>query len=120
MGKTQWIQAFTYLPGPSGRDKSSTGIADRYACFISTDGQQWQEVANGEFSNIMANPVEQVITLKQVVAARYFKFSVLHAIGGKGVSIAELGVLPGKPVRPGLQPDGSRIARVLYCRRRAL
>jgi alpha-L-fucosidase len=89
LGALQNISAFTYLPR---QDKKAIGIADRYIFYISTDGQTWQQVAAGEFSNIQSNPVEQSVTLAQPVKARYFKFSVLHVTKGNGVAIAELGI----------------------------
>jgi len=50
-------------------------------------------VADGEFSNIKSNPVEQVITLDHPHDARYFKFTARHVISGSGAAVAELGVL---------------------------
>jgi alpha-L-fucosidase len=89
MGSTILIKAFTYLPR---QDKKSAGIADKYAYFVSDDGENWKQVASGEFSNIKANPVEQLVSLDHAVAARYFKFSVQHVTNGNGITIAELGV----------------------------
>jgi len=89
MGKTHAIKAFTYLPR---QDKKTEGIADKYAYFVSDDAIHWKEVISGEFSNIKANPVEQVVILGTIVTARYFKFSVLHVVSGNGIAIAELGV----------------------------
>lgn len=43
--------------------------------------------------NIEANPVQQLIILEKRVVARYFKFSALRINNGKGVSVAELGVV---------------------------
>ena len=88
MGKANSIKAFTYLPR---QDKKTAGIADKYAYFVSDDGMQWKQVAAGEFSNITANPVEQLVQLEQPVIARYFKFSVQHVVNGNGITIAELG-----------------------------
>jgi alpha-L-fucosidase len=89
MGREQTIRAFTYLPR---QDKKTDGIADRYIFYIGTDGVNWQKVSEGEFSNINANPVEQVVPLEQPVKARYFRFSIGHVVGGNGVAVAELGV----------------------------
>lgn len=89
LGKEQTITAFTYLPR---QDKQTPGIVDRYALYTSTNGQIWDPVAKGEFSNIQSNPIEQVVTLAQPVKARYFKFSVLHVTKGNGLAVAELGI----------------------------
>ena len=90
MGKTQPVKAFTYLPR---NDKRPDGLVDSYAYSISDDGVNWQQVAEGEFSNIKSNPIEQVITLDHVYTARYFKFTARHVISGNGVTVAELGIL---------------------------
>jgi len=90
MGTQQTIKGFTYLPRP---DKKVDGLIDRYAFYTSVDGQDWQKVGQGEFSNIAANPIQQVVLFKAPVNARYFKFSALSVIEGKGVSVAELGIL---------------------------
>jgi alpha-L-fucosidase len=92
MGNVQTIKAFTYLPR---QDKKIEGIADKYTYSISMDGEHWEQVTTGEFSNIKANPVEQLIQLDHVVKARYFKFSVLHVVGGNGIAVAELGAIAG-------------------------
>jgi len=89
MKKTQVIRAFTYLPR---QDKKLGGIADGYIFYTSEDGATWQKVAEGEFANIRANPLEQLVPLSQPVNARYFKFAVTHSVSGSGVVIAELGV----------------------------
>jgi len=89
MGKAQSIRTFTYLPR---QDKQTDGMADRYVFYTSKDGVTWQKVAEGEFSNIRSNPVEQVVQLSHAVVARYFKFSILRVVGGNGVTVAEVGV----------------------------
>jgi alpha-L-fucosidase len=89
MGKAGTIRAFTYLPR---QDKKTDGIADRYAFYTSEDGTSWQKATEGEFANIRSNPLEQVVRLDHPVSARYFKFSILHTVGGNGVTVAEVGV----------------------------
>jgi alpha-L-fucosidase len=90
MGKEQLVKAFTYLPR---QDRKTAGIVDRYAFYTSEDGKDWEKVKQGEFSNIAANPLQQLVLLKSPVKARYFRFSALHTIGERGVSVAELGVV---------------------------
>ena len=90
MGKEQLVKAFTYLPR---QDRKTASIVDRYAFYTSENGKDWQKAKQGEFSNIAANPLQQLVLLKSPVRARYFRFSALHAIGEKGVSAAELGVV---------------------------
>ena len=50
-------------------------------------------MAEGEFSNIAANPVEQTVPLKNPERARYFRFTGLHAVEKNHVSAAEVGVI---------------------------
>ncbi|MDR6943545.1 alpha-L-fucosidase [Mucilaginibacter pocheonensis] len=89
MGQNQQIKAFSYLPR---QDKQSEGTVDRYNYYVSADGKDWQKVASGEFSNIKSNPIEQTVTLPQIVNARYFKFEAVHVIAGNGITVAELSV----------------------------
>jgi len=89
MGKVQAIRAFTYLPR---QDKKMDGIADRYVFYTSNDGINWVKVVEGEFANIRANPLEQVVSPDHPVSARYFRLSILHVVAGNGVTVAEVGV----------------------------
>jgi alpha-L-fucosidase len=89
MGKPQSLKAFTYLPR---QDKKTEGTVDKYAFSVSNDGVHWDRIAVGEFSNIRANPVEQVIRPEHPVQVRYFKFSAMHVISGNGITVAELGI----------------------------
>jgi alpha-L-fucosidase len=90
MTKAQNLTGFTYLPR---QDKKTGGLIDQYAFFTSSDGESWQQVAQGEFSNIKSNPVEQLVEFKQPVNARFIKFKALHVINGNGVTIAEIGLI---------------------------
>lgn len=90
MGKTQSIKAFTYLPR---QDKKNEGLIGRYAFYTSADGARWEKAIEGDFHNIEANPVQQLVLLEHPIKARYFKFSALHINTGKGVSVAELGII---------------------------
>jgi alpha-L-fucosidase len=90
LNKPQELKGFTYLPR---QDKKLDGLIDQYAFFTSNDGENWQPVAQGEFSNIKSNPVEQLIEFKQTVNAGYIKFKALHVISGNGTTIAELSVM---------------------------
>lgn len=89
MGKIQLVHAFTYLPR---QDKKAGGIVTRFSYAVSNDGQHWEQVIKGEFSNIKANPVLQETRLSQPVKARYFKFSALDISSGNGMAVAELGI----------------------------
>ena len=93
MGESVNIAAFTYLPRQDG---TPHGMTDRYRIELSRDAKRWVKIAEGEFSNIRANPVEQTIPLKAPVAARYFRFIGLHAVELNHVSAAEVGVIPAR------------------------
>lgn len=88
MGKEMTIASFSYLP----RQNGTGGIVKNYQWQTSTDNTTWTTVAEGEFSNIKSNPVEQNITLKAAVKARYFKFIGKTSVDGNYISAAELGV----------------------------
>ncbi|TWR31127.1 hypothetical protein FPZ43_01200 [Mucilaginibacter pallidiroseus] len=88
MGAEHAITAFTYLPR---QDKKTDVLISAYSFAVSIDGTNWQTVADGEFSNIKSNPVEQVSQLKTPVKARYFKIIANKVISGEGISIAEVG-----------------------------
>jgi alpha-L-fucosidase len=90
MSSEKLIKAFAYLPR---QDKKTAGIVDSYIFWTSTDGTNWVKSAEGEFSNIKSNPIEQTVTLKQSVKAKYFKFTVTRVVSGNGVSVAELGII---------------------------
>ena len=89
MGQAHALTGFLYLPRQDGRPD---GIVTKYAISVSADGHDWgQPVAQGEFGNIAANPVQQRVKFKAAVTARYFRFTALEA-SGKGVTVAEIGV----------------------------
>jgi len=89
MGNEAQIAAFLYMPR---RDGTSRAIVDQYEYHVSRDGTTWTKVAEGEFSNIVNNPIQQVVELNEPVMARYFKFTALHGANGVPVCAAELGV----------------------------
>jgi alpha-L-fucosidase len=68
-------------------------MTDRYRFEISRDGKRWVQIAEGEFPNIKANPIEQIVPLSPPVVARYFRFTGLHAVEKNHVSAAEVGVI---------------------------
>lgn len=92
MGETLKLRAFTYLPRQDG---TNNGMTDRYKFEISTDGKKWEKVAEGEFGNLRANPIEQTVAFPPQ-NARYFRFTGTHALEKNHVSAAEIGVLEAK------------------------
>jgi alpha-L-fucosidase len=53
----QTISTFRYLPPQDNKD----GIITHYTLWGSTDWNNWQKLATGEFSNIVNNPIWQTI-----------------------------------------------------------
>ena len=92
MGESLKLRAFTYLPRQDG---TFAGMTDRYKFELSADGKSWKQVAEGEFGNLRANPIEQTIAFPPQ-NARYFRFTGTHALEKNHVSAAEIGVLEAK------------------------
>ena len=91
-GKEQEFGGFTYL---SRSDATTRGIVDQYELYVSADGQTWgAPVAKGEFGNIKANPIQQVVTFAKPAKGRFVKFVGLHSADGNHISLAEFGLLP--------------------------
>ena len=84
------VSAFTYLPRQDG---TAHGMTDKYRFELSRDGKRWVTMAEGEFPNIRANPIEQTVPLKKPVSARFLRFTGLHALEKNHVSAAEIGVI---------------------------
>lgn len=80
------ISSFAYLPRQDGK---TIAMTSRYRVDLSTDGKTWSKVAEGEFGNLRANPVEQVITIEPR-KARYFRFTSTAALDATGSSAAEI------------------------------
>ena len=90
MGRTIPVAAVYYVPR---RDGTSRGTVKSYELCLSQDGKHWgKPVAQGEFSNIQANPVRQKIVLAQPIPARFFRFTAKDAVEGNHIVVAELGV----------------------------
>ncbi len=80
------ISGFSYLPRQDGETQAMTS---RYSVELSTDGENWEMVSEGEFGNLRANPVEQIISFTPQ-KARYFRFTSTAALDGTGSSAAEV------------------------------
>lgn len=89
LGQSQTIAGFSYLPR---QDNGKEGLVSQYSFAVSDDGVNFREVSGGEFSNIVANPVEQWVKFDQPLTARYIRFTALRVNVGSGVGIAEIGV----------------------------
>lgn len=90
MKKTVEVASFSYLPRQDGK---TYGMTDQYKLDLSTDGESWKTAAEGEFSNLRANPVELKVNFKPQ-KARYFRFVSRRALDGKASSVAEITLYP--------------------------
>ena len=70
MGVEQLLGGFVYAPA-DGVATEATAV--RYTVSVSADGESWQQVSEGEFGNIINNPVPQVVKLPSAVSARYVR-----------------------------------------------
>jgi alpha-L-fucosidase len=73
LGNTCNLCGFKYLPD---QNRWSSGIITDYQCYVSDDNKEWKKVNQGEFSNIINNPVLQVRNFSPV-AARFIKLRAL-------------------------------------------
>ncbi len=62
-------------------------LPDKWELRASTDGKNWgAPIASGEFGNLLANPVEQFVSLeKPLENVRYLKFTPTHAVKGEAL-----------------------------------
>ena len=92
MGKEEVIAGFCYAPV---EEDDLTGTIYKYHFYVSTDGQNWVKCdANGEFSNIMHNPVPYFVRFGKTYNARYFKLEPTAEINAeKKTSIGDVGIL---------------------------
>lgn len=90
--QTVKIAGFRYLP-IQGDDKA--GTVYNYKFYVSNDGKNWTECScSGEFSNIMHNPILQIVEFGKTYEARYFRFEALSEIDSRDfVTVGELGLI---------------------------
>ena len=92
LGKTVTLASFTYAPAKA---EAKPTMAFRYKFFVSEDGKTWKEVpTNGEFSNIMHNPLPQTVTLGQKIQARFIKLEATTPTATTAkIEMNEIGVM---------------------------
>lgn len=86
--KSQLIKGISYVPDPT----NGQGNITHYALYGSQNGNDWQLIQEGEFSNIEANPRPQRINIpKDKGQLRYLKLVPKRWVGnGHQVRIADL------------------------------
>ena len=85
----QTVTAFRYLPPQGTRD----GLITHYTLWTSTNWQDWQKVASGEFSNIVNNPIWQTIRLDKPVKARILRFEADRLAEGERMGYGDVEVV---------------------------
>lgn len=89
LGREYNLTGFTFWPM---QERWSFGIFTGYEFEVSTNGKQWQLVAQGEFSNIVNNPVEQRISFA-VSRGRFIKLRAINVQGeDPRAAFGEIGV----------------------------
>ena len=83
-GEERTFRGFAYTPDQS---RWASGVVTRYR--VSVDGRT---AAEGEFSNIVNNPVEQVVDFEPL-RGRTVRFEALSLAAGDRPGIAEFSVL---------------------------
>ncbi|MDY3267975.1 MAG: alpha-L-fucosidase [Phocaeicola sp.] len=92
LGETIGVSGFSYSPA-LGDDLSGTIF--KYNFYVSKDGMNWNKcVSNGEFSNIMHNPIPYFVRFGKKFDARYIKLEPISEINGENkTSVSEIGIL---------------------------
>lgn len=91
LGKEVTLKGFTYAPL---NEQAKPTMAYRYKFYVSLDGSNWKEVScNGEFSNIMHNPLPQTVLFGQKARARFMKLEATTPDAAPAVvALEEIGV----------------------------
>lgn len=89
LGEIQDLFGFEYLPMSDEPER----VVSQYEFYISTDGEKWKKVAEGEFGNIRNNPIAQKVNFEEG-RGRYIKFQPVKTLGaGDQYVIGEIGVV---------------------------
>lgn len=91
LGKEVSLKGFTYAPL---NEQAKPTMAYRYTFYVSMDGKSWTKVpTNGEFSNIMHNPLPQTVKFAQPQKARFIKLDATTPDAAAAiVEMEEIGV----------------------------
>lgn len=89
-GSEHNLLSFTYAPINADY---KTNIAFKYSVKVSLDGSHWTEVINnGEFSNIVNNPIPQTISFDKAIKARFVRIEATSPNAEKAtIEVNELG-----------------------------
>ena len=91
LGTTTTIKGFTYTPT---QGRWASGIITHYSFYGSTDGKHWMKLSQGEFSNIIANPIQQKVLFPKATSVKYIKLIADKIMDNKDKAlIAEIGII---------------------------
>ena len=84
----QNISGFRYLPPQNSRD----GTITHYTLSISSDWNKWTQVAQGEFSNIVNNPIWQTVNFTPI-KGKIVKFEATRLANGTRMGYSDIEIL---------------------------
>ena len=87
----QTVTGFRYLPPQDG----SPGTITHYTLWGSTDWRDWTQLASGEFSNIVNNPIWQTLTFPPT-KVRMLKFDADRLADGDRMGYEDVEVVTGE------------------------
>lgn len=83
------VRALRYVPRQDGE---SEGIILKYEIWESSNGKNWIKIKQGEFANIKANPIEQIVDFPKKINSRFIKIVATECVGNN-IVIAEINLL---------------------------
>lgn len=90
LGQNVILEKFTYTPKGA---ESKVSLAFKYRLLVSMNGKDWKLSANGEFSNIMNNPIPQTLKFEHAKKARFIRLEAITVDGAPAeVSPEEISV----------------------------
>ena len=87
--KEQTITSFRYLPPQTSRE----GTVTHYSLWASTNWQDWKKVVQGEFSNIVNNPIWQTIKFDTPVKAKILRLDADRLAEGDRMAFGDIEVV---------------------------
>ncbi len=84
------VKGFTYMPRSEKHDLKHIS---NFAFYVSNDNSNWTKVSEGEFSNIVHNPILQSIEIEPVDVQYIRLISVKSTDDSGQIAIAEIGIV---------------------------
>ena len=80
--------SFRYLPPQTTR----RGIVTHYILWASSDWNNWEKVAEGEFSNVVNNPIWQTIRFDSPVKAKILRLEAVRLAEGERMAFDDIDI----------------------------